>query len=613
MAGFKQTIQHHLPKMLLSFDGDQFDPGSRKLISVPQTFLDESGYESNILLHNDDENYPAYRMGIPSLVDIEQTDQHSLSFGWYGYQPLASFRWPKAVIEVQHQDHLALDDNLGSYTVGFFVNKAENDNAFREQERILGFPYTLNLNRRFIRKAGSFDIWYRDYWNTDVKQIRVGHPGGSDLVWDVPSWFFKRKNFITVTWSVKEINPDIYLNEACFYVNGHLYVTWSETTAGRFNSSRSVTPIEIGGVIPYASNYEDRQCSDVQMDQIFLLNKAMTADEICHLYRKSKTYDTIAIDAQAQAYWPMTDVEDTASFVMQDMVGYNNGVYLGGLTRLIRERDPPSTILGGSSVYFHNGGMAAAHRLDGWSNTYTPLFNFNGDFTVDFWFMFENTDRSVIWGCSKEDFPHSGVVVEANRRNWIAAPGHIQLSLSQEYQISSMLLQDNGQPYNFNDGRWHHVAAVRKGSSVSLWIDGINHGTSTVPVQSIANPAAGQVYFMGHQPGSLNTTGNMSACGVYGYALDDAEVRMRNLYSLIYRIKGVVTLQGNPYQATIRAYNHRTGELEVEEVSEPSSGDYMITLYDNSRIDLMVMNKQDPNIRYRVYGPIEPALYEDAP
>lgn len=610
MAGFKQTIQSHGPKMFLTFDGDAFDPNNRKLLASPQVFIDESGFNSNIMLHNEDENYPAYRMGIPSLVDLEQSDQRSTSFGWYGYQPLAMTRWPKAFVEVQHQSHLALTDNRGSYTVGFFVNKAENDDKWRDQERILGNSYTQTLNKRWIRKAGSFDIYHRDYWSA-AEELRFIHPGG-EIVWVLPNWFYKRKNFVVCTWKITEINPDVYLNEAYLYVNGHVYGTYTNTTAGTFPSSTTTTPIEIAGVINASSYFEDRQTSDLQLDQMFVLNKALTQDEICRLYRKSKTYDVIAVDGQATAYWPMTDVEDTAVFVMKDLVGYNDGTYLGGITRIARQQTPPSQILGGSSVFFHDGGMGAAHRLTN-VTTYTPVFNFSGDFTVDMWFQFSNTDRSVIWSCQKDDYPHGGVLIEANRRNNTSVPGHIQLSVSQQYQVSSMLNRDNGQPFNFNDGRWHHVAAVRKGSIVSLWIDGIKHGTVTAPVQSLANPGPGQVYFMGASPGNLNTTGYMSAVGVYGYALDDEEVKLRNLYSLIYRIQGNVTLQGNPYRATVRAFNHRTGALTVETESQTSSGDYSITLYDNSLIDLMVMNKQDPNIRYRVYGPITPALYEDVP
>lgn len=611
MAGFKNTILSHSPKLFLTFDGDAFDENDRKLTAIPQVFLDESGFNSNIMLHNESETYPAYRMGIPSLIDLEQTDQHSISFGWYGYQPSAPTRWPKAFVEVQHQSHLALTENKGAYTVGFFVNKVSNEDQWRTIENSLGNSHWANtLNKRFVRKAGSFDVYYRDYWsNSPQDELRFIHPGG-ELVWAIPTWFFNKKNFVVCTWNVTETDPDVYLCEAKMYVNGHLYASYTNTSSGSFPSSTTTTPIEIAGVINASSYFEDRATSNTQMDQIFILNKALSPDEVCHLYRKSKTYDNINVLAQASAYWPMTDVEDPGAFVMDDLMDYNNGTYQGGVTRVLRQQPPPSQILGGSSVYFHNGGMAIAHRT---SVGYTPVFSFASDFTVDLWVMFSNTGRSVIWACQEDDFPHHGVVIEANRRNGVNQPGHIQFSISQDYQISSMQFQDNGEPYNFNDGRFHHIAAVRKGGTIYLWIDGILHSQASAPVQSISHPGPGQALFMGSAPGSLNTEGNMAAVAVYGYALDDAEIRMRNAYSLIYRIQGTVTLQGNPYQATVRAYRHRTGELSRETLSDTSTGDYLITLYDNSLIDLMVMNKQDPNIRYRVYGPITPALYEDIP
>lgn len=612
MAGFKQTVLSHLPKIFLTFDGDEYDETTRKLSAIPQVFLDESGYGSNIMLHNEDENYPAYRMGIPSLIDLEQTDQHSTSFGWYGHQPSASTRWPKSFVEVQHQSHLTFSDNRGSYTVGFFTNKVTNEQNWRDVEQGLGNShYTSTLNKRFIRKAGAFDIFYRDYWASSQDELRFTHPGGADIVWVVPSWFYNKKNFVVCTWSVTETDPDVYLNEAKLYINGHLYGSYSNTTSGTYPTSTSTSPIEIAGVINASSTFDDRQTSDMQLDQIFVLNKALTPDEVCRLYRKSKTYDTINVLAQSISYWPMTDVEDSGIFTMTDLTGYNNGEYQGGITRIIRQQTPPSQILGGSSVLFNNGGIAAAHRY--WTSYYSPVFSLPTDFTVHLWVKFSNTDRSVIWSFQQEDWPHKGILLEANRRNNIAAPGHLQFSISQDYQVSSMPFQDNGEPYNFNDGKFHHVAMVRKGTLIYLWIDGILHGSLTCPTQTFSLPGPGQVYFMGAAPGHLNTQGYMSAVGVLGYALDDAEIRMLNAYSLIYRIQGTVTLEGNPYMATVRAYRHRTGELTRETFSDVSTGDYLITLYDNSLIDLMVMNKQDQNIRYRVYGPITPAMYEDIP
>ena len=610
MAGFKQTILSHSPKLFLTFDGDAFDPITRKLLASPQVFLDESGFGSNIMLHNEDESYPAYRMGMPSLVDLEQTDQRSTSFGWYGHQPSATTRWPKAFVEVQHQSHLALTENNGSYTVGFYTIKQSNEQNWRDVEQSLGNSYTQTLNKRFIRKAGSFDFYFRDYWS-QTDELRFTHPAG-ELVLQLPSWFLNRKNFVVLTWSVTETDPDVYLQEAKMYINGHVYASFTTTSSGSFPGSTSTSPIEIAGVINAASNFEDRQTSNMQLDQIFLLNKALTADEVCRLYRKSRTYDNISINALATAYWPMTDVEDPSSTVMADSMSYNNGTYIGGTTRINRQQTPPSAILGGSSVFFHNGGMAAAHRYQS-SAYYIPVLSLSSDWTVDMWVQFQNTERSVIWACQEDDFPFSGLVIEANRRNNVNVSGHIQMSVSQEYQASTMQFKDNGDAYNFNDGRFHHICVVRKGSEVALWVDGIKHSSVTCPVQSVTLPGPGQVYFMGAAPGNMNTVGYMSAVGVYPYALDDAEVRMKNSYSQIYRIQGVVTLQGNPHQATIRAYTHRNGQLAVETLASNVTGEYTITLYDNSLIDLMALNKQDPNIRYRVYGPITPAVFEDLP
>lgn len=52
----------------------------------------------------------------------------------------------------------------------------------------------------------------------------------------------------------------------------------------------------------------------------------------------------------------------------------------------------------------------------------------------------------------------------------------------------------------------------------------------------------------------------------------------------------------------------------VQEIfSDPNDGEYLAELFDNRLIDMMVLNSQDPTIRYRVYGPVSPSEYEDAP
>lgn len=613
MAGFKQSIQFHNPLLFITFDGDPYDNFTRKITSSPPHLIDETAYGNVIIVHNEHEDYPAYRMGLPSIVDLEPGDQHSCSFGWYGHQPSAPGEWPKAFLEVAHQDHLKLEENEGSFTLGFMMNKASTEQEWRNIENSKGRPYTMTLIRPLFRKAGSFYIWYQDNWITN-DQLHVQYPGGS-FVLTLPTnhWFYNKDHFFTLTYDVTEPNEGEYLAVATLYINARIVLQNTHTYFDSHPSSTSTAPIEIAGLINYvATGNNDRATSKTTLDQIFLLGKALSADEVARLSKKVKNYDGMLIAAEPTHYWPMGDAESSVSTTMAPMAGGLSGDYRGGTLQVLREQEGPPQILGGSSVYFHNGGHAVVHNT-GSGGLFTPVFNPTGDFTVHFWCTFSNSDRSVLFALQRDETPFNGILVEANVRQNVNHPGHIQFSVNQNHWVQSLQTQDNGAVYNFADGRFHHVCVARRGNAIELWIDGLLHESKDAPISPVPIPGPGQVYLMGAAPGRMNTTGNMSSVVIYNRALDPQEIRICNLYSQIYRIRGSVTLQGTPHQATVRAISHRTGQLVREVLSDPNSGDYMIELYDNSLIDLMALNKQDRNIRYRVYGPITPAVFEDLP
>lgn len=614
MSGYKQHINQHSPVMFITFDGDPYDSFTRKLTATPQTIQDETPYQNNAILHNESEDYPAYRMGLPSMVELEPTDQRSISFGWYGHQPNAPTRWPKAFLEVPHQTHLALEDNNGSFTFSFLLNKESDEQHWRTVEQSLGGPWSSSLVRPLIRKAGVFYMWYQDNWNTP-DQIHITYPGGQ-LTWTVESWLYAKNHVITFTWHVRETDPNVYVGTATFYINGRVIATAEHSYFDTHPSSTSSAPIEIAGTINTGgSTFADRATTNTMIDQIFILNKSLTDDEVNRLYKKARSYDSMILHARPLHYWPMADSESAVVTTMADLVGTRNGNYIGGVSQVIRQQPPPPRILGGASVQFINGGTAVVHayRTNSDTNHYSPIFNPTGNFAIEFWARFENSNRSVLFSMQRDDSPYSGILVQANMRNGVNVPGHIQFNVSQTEFVSSRQTRDNGQPYNFSDGQFHHFVCLRRGPTIELWIDGILHASKDAPVNPVPNPGPGQIYLMGAAPGDLNTTGYMSACAVYQLSLDPAEIRARNLYSQIYRIRGTVTLQGNPHQATVRAIDHRSGNLVREVLSDSNTGDYTIELYNNSLIDLMALNKQDRNIRYRVYGPITPSVFDDLP
>lgn len=612
MAGYKQSIIKHDPILFLTFDGDQYDDFTRKLVADPQVFIDESQYATDGILHNESEAYPAYRMGLPSLVDLEPTDQKSVSFGWYGYQPNAPTRWPKSFIEVPHKDYMTFREEDGSFTVSFMVTKETDESHWRSVENSLGGPYASTLIRPWVRKQNVFHIWYQDNW-VIADRIHAQYPSGT-LQWDVPAWFYTKRNMVTFTWHVWEKLPNEWIGDATLYVNGRIVAQAQHSYLDTPPTSNYPTPIEIAGTIePGGTTYNDRATTNTILDQIAIFNKPLIADEVAALFKKTKTYDNLILSFAPTYYWPMNDAESSLDTNMIDMTANGRtGQYIGGPSKVVRQASPPPQRLDGASVQFVNGGTAVVHYYP-IGGLYGPVFNPTADFSVEFWLKFDNSNRSTVFALQRDDSPYPGILIEANRRAGVNQPGHIQFSITQDNYVDSLGTQDNGQPYNFADGRFHHVVALRRGTFIELWIDGKRHTFKDFPIASVPSPGPGQIYLMGSPPGSINTSGSMSSLAMYAYALDPQEIRARNLYSQIYRIQGAVTLEGVPYQATVRALSHRHGSLVREVLSNPSDGAYKIDLYDNTLIDIMALNKNDRNVRYRVFGPITPAVYNDLP
>lgn len=606
MAGFKQAIIDLEPKLFLTFDGDDFDPLTHDLLGLPQQIIDESGEGNNALFHSDNGMYLGHRMGTASLTELEQSDQYSMSFAFYGAQPLYPTVWAKTYLEVPHTTSFAFP-NLGSFSVSLLLWKASDEAAFRSYTNS-----TANLTRPLISKGAIFKMDYIDNW-ASTDQLRVTHPGGvMNYLISTPAQFYADQKHIVFTWEVVPDPAATYRGTAKLYINGQLVMSQTYLYSDTYPNTNVASAWFIGGNTdsPTAA-FNDRNTSDTRLDQIAVFETALTNDQVCWLFKKTRTYERVVQAAWPANYWTMDDAESSTDTTMNAVVGAYNGQYLGGVSKVLRRQSGPGNIPGSISTYFQNGGCANVHRT---SFQYTPLFNPTTDYTVDFWFTCFSADRGVLLSIQGDDSPFNGMLVQINRRNDNFWNGGIQFNVSENVFLNSRSVQDNGStPFMFNDGKWHYCALVRRGSVIELWLDGILHDSLNTPNVQIPTLGPGQLYLMSMMPGKLSVNGNMAHVSLLARALQAPEIRMRNNYAILYRIQGTVTLQGVPYRADIRAYRHLNGDLMQAIQSDPNDGTYRLHLVDNSLIDLMILNTQDTNVRYRAYGPILPSTYEDLP
>lgn len=144
-----------------------------------------------------------------------------------------------------------------------------------------------------------------------------------------------------------------------------------------------------------------------------------------------------------------------------------------------------------------------------------------------------------------------------------------------------------------------------------MWLDGVLHDSAITPLKTVGQP--GVITMMDCMPGRLDCPGGLSQLAYYPFALQEQQIRSRVTYAITYRIKGIVTLLGVPYRATLRFYMNSTGEFLQELQSDPDTGEYDAIFYNNSNIDIIVFDKDDRSVRYRAYGPVTPSEITDLP
>ncbi len=287
------------------------------------------------------------------------------------------------------------------------------------------------------------------------------------------------------------------------------------------------------------------------------------------------------------------------------------GEYVGGRSCVQRATAGPPGIQGATSATFVNHGQAAFISMNS-QNAYSVRSA--NEYTYEWWFKTAENNRGVLFAMQSLKFPFNGPLVQINIRDNQYFNGCLQYSESDnEYVLNSRFLNDAGNRFLFNDGNWHHIAIVRNGDTgdVSLWLDGILHDNKILPVKTMSQP--GQILMMNSMPGHLSVNGALSYLAYYPFHQQPHQIRSHSMYSITYRIRGIVTLLGVPYQAKLRFYSSHTGELIKEMNSDANTGEYEATFYTNSHIDILVFDPNDLSVRYRAYGPVTPSEFDDLP
>lgn len=594
MSGYKQAVLDLNPKFFLTFDGDPFDPINRTITAIPNQFVDETGNGNNGLLHYDGSGQPSYRMGTASLITLEPSDQYSIEFAPASPQASGTI-YPKAYIEVPNSADFGFTTHNGSFSVTMTVKKMNSDLEFWSR-------YHTNPKRILIQKGTAFSVYLVNNFG-DNQYIYAMLPDGSTIWATVRSSFYAKPHQITFVWDVKPGDTSLWTATASLYIDAHLYASKVINYFDAYPNTNNTTSFEIlGQAAASPSNMsEDRQTSPIYLDQVACFDFSLTGDQVAFLHKKTLGYDSLITYDDPVYFAPMNEVYSTTGGLISATVNSYGltGTYHGLSPAQIVDRVPgPSNIPGRVGRGFQSGGTATITN----GSYISPVINTTGEMTVEFWAQLNATPIATVFSMTEGSAPYRGLKLEINKLNGAFTAGCLQFSGSELINCVA--------PGSWNDGNWHHIAMViRSPGNMELWVDGVKLGTNTYPGWGGIG-APGQIYLMGDTGGN-ECPGSMCNLAIYQYALNAQEIRARFAYAIIYKIQGTVTLAALPYAANLRLYRHSTGEKIQEIVSDAGTGDYLFKLLDGGLVDLVALNMQDSNVRYRVYGPITPSQYPD--
>lgn len=615
MAGYKQSLLDLSPKLLMTFDGDLADLGTGELLDNPtRIILDESGEDNYGTMIVDHDTQFSYKLARPSMVDLEINQNYSLCVGASVPLPLHPSLWAKNFVQVPHSNSFSFPNN-GSYSFSFLFKREVRETAFRTWE---GNPQR-NYTRAFIRKGLLLQIDTYDQYNMNGVQLNFTYLIGSNnttrrsFEYYMNETTMKMNNNFVVTWDVKAGNSALFTGVLKIYHNGKLIHTDTQNYFDTYPTTNISSPWEFGGSdIGGGTSFLDRQVTPTYLDQIAVFQRALSEDEVVNLFKKTRTYKDLAITQGAEHFWALDD-EDVANLTSaRDYVsGGVDGVYYGiSQQKVFRNNPGPERIPSAHAPIFVNGGAVTVKTSTQLAAQTTP-FDPTGNFTIDGWFYTSQTNRGTIISMTSSVPPFAGYSLHVNQRDEQESFGYVQLTLNEDTRINSLPLKEDGTPNYFNDGKWHYFAIRRTGIQTELWLDGIKQGESvSLGAYSVGTSCRG-IFMMATPPSDLSVNGALCYISATPLALSDSNIRARYSYGLTWRIRGTITLQGVPYGAVVRAHNHKTGLLVTQVTSDPGNGGYILRLFDNSLIDVTVFSENDPNVRFRLYGPISPTLQDD--
>lgn len=590
MPGFKQTQLNAVPSAYWTFDSDRTGLNGNAIV-------DEQGNQNPLVVNGDD-----YLLEQTSLNDIEVSDQYSVTLGW---QQKIDGGWPECHFECPHSTAFNFPI-MGSFSVEFLYYK-DVAGVIRQ----VGEPgYFQDVYTPVISKGSVLDVRIRDgYYGGDADNELIVTVLGRTITIDSSNSIypvFGKTNHVIVSYKVTQIDVNEYQSRIAVFFNGKLA---GENIANHLDSYPVTVTNDTwfiagnGGINPRT----DYATETFKLDQIAIYNYGVTDTQASYHYTKTKHYDTlIKIDAPTH-YWRLNELYVPGDKTLYSEIGGYNGTYFGNISHY---QPGPDKLVEAHAIKFNDTGNAVVNRL-GTYNVYIPLINVANPYSTEFWFKCDSYNRGTLFYCAEDNPNWAGLVIWINSKAGLHSPGNIEVAESSTVSISSRDTDPiTSERENWNDGEWHHICVTRQSTEFKLYLDGELNSQGSF-LNSEQNDQPSQIHLMNAAPGDFQVLGQMCELAHYTYALQPLQIQNRWLFTTRYRVEGYTLLQGVPVVATVRFYDHISGELIGQVTSNVATGEYKYYPSSNRYLDVLSFIPDNNTTRYRVHGPVKPAEYDD--
>lgn len=275
-----------------------------------------------------------------------------------------------------------------------------------------------------------------------------------------------------------------------------------------------------------------------EIDQYLYYDRVITCGEIGALYNGGAGLDPYApapagLNGTDEFYidelihwYPLNDTNYGDTTGVLDNWGTNNGT---GVGRTFYNANVSGATLSNASGVSYN--MSSYYDFDGTNDEILALPQNNGEYTFAFWMNADDVTQTdlIVWnGDSSGSNPNTNVMFFTQSSLIKFRAGNGTAITTATESISS--------------GTWHHIAGTNDGTTMKLFVDGIN--TDNVSFNSPVYTSAAELTFGADGSGGFDYAGKLDEVRIWDRVLEESDIKAEMVSNAPVENDGLVAYYG---------------------------------------------------------------------